>query len=339
MEKFTVFVASPSDVGKERDILEKVIKEVNLTHGTPLGYELQLWRYEDNAFASAGKPQVVINSIAKPYQLFIGIMWKRFGTPTQSYGSGTEEEYNKAYEAWQKNEVIDIMFYFCKKPVALDSLEREEDREQLGKVVNFKKAMNSKSFVWNYNNPKDFEEIIRKHLCLKMSDVIKNKTVSNAPKTKPDEDTIKIFRSTWDNMTPDLQHYLSVPYNENRMKGDGGIKTRDLLASMISNPTPELQAVMRHIPKEALPDPLEGKLVDEPYIAGENPWLSHCISASIKRLSKALPEGNQLTALDVFIDIARNGTGESVALLRKHHIDPDRIEKILKLENLHVLKG
>jgi hypothetical protein len=335
MEKYTVFVASPSDVKKERDLLENVIEEVNLTHGAPLGYELELWKYEDNAFPSAGKPQDVINSIAKPYQLFIGIMWKRFGTPTSNSGSGTEEEYNKAFEAWQKKQVIDIMFYFCKKPVSPNSLE---EIEQIGKVFKFKEAMNSKSFIWDYNNPKDFQEKIRKHLCLKMSDIIKGKSadITNA---KPDEEIIKTFRAAWDKMTPQLQSFLSVPYNENRMKGDGGIKTRDLFASMVSNPTPELRAVMQHIPKEALPQPLEGKLIDEPYIANEQPWLSHCISSSIKRLSKALPDGQMLTALDVFIDIARNGTGESVALLRRNNIDPDAIEKILQQENLQVLQG
>jgi hypothetical protein len=52
-----------------------------------------------------------------------------------------------------------------------------------------------------------------------------------------------------------------------------------------------------------------------------------------------LPEGQQLTALDVFIDIARNGTGESVAMLRRYNIDPAAIEKILQHEKLHVLRG
>lgn len=336
MEKYTVFVASPSDVARERDLLKGVIEEVNLTHGIPLGYELELWKYEDRAFPSAGKPQDVINSLLKPYQLFIGIMWKRFGTPTPSAGSGTEEEYNTAYKAWQNKEVLDIMFYFCRKPVAPDTVE---EVEQLAKVVKFKKELNSKSFIWDYKNPNDFEEKIRKHLCLKMSEVIKNRNASNVIKAKPDEETIQVFRSAWDKMTPDLQSYLSIPYNENRMKGDGGIKTQDLFASMVSNPTPELMAVMRHIPREALPEPMAGTLIDDPYIAGEKPWLSHCISASIQRLSKALPAGQQLTALDVFIDIARNGTGKSVALLRKYQIDPDRIDRILQEEKLQVLQG
>ncbi len=318
MEKYTVFVASPSDVKKERDLIENVIKEINLIHGPALGYELELWRYEENAYPSAQKPQDLINSLIKSYQIFIGMMWKRFGTATAAAGSGTEEEYTKAYKAWQNNDVIDIMFYFCKKPIAPP--DSEEEIEQMGKVLKFKKEMNGKSFIWDYSNPKDFEEKIRKHLSLKMSDVIHKKKNPNQLKAKADAETINTFKNTWDKMTPELQSFLCVPYNENRMKGDGGIQTRDLFAAMVTNPTSELQCVIRHLPKNALPEPLQGKLINEPYIANEQPWLSHCISSSIKRLSKALPPGQQLTALDVFIDIARNGTGESVNLLRKHNI-------------------
>jgi hypothetical protein len=336
MEKYTVFVASPSDVIKERDLLQHVIEDVNLTHGAPLGYELELWRYEENAYPSAERPQDLINTIMKPYQIFIGMMWKRFGTPTSSAGSGTEEEYIRAYAAWQKKDVIDIMFYFCKKPVAPDSLE---EIEQMGKVLKFKKEMNGKSFIWDYANPNDFKEKIRRHLCLMMTNVIQKKLKPNEPKTRPDEQTINTLKATWNKMTPELQSFFNVPYNENRMKGDGGIQTRDLFAAMVTNPSPELQTVMSHIPKDALPKPLEGKLVDEPYIANEQPWLSHCISSSIERLSKVLPAGQQLTALDVFIDIVRNGTGESVRLLRKHNVYPETIENILKQENLNVLKG
>jgi hypothetical protein len=123
------------------------------------------------------------------------------------------------------------------------------------------------------------------------------------------------------------------------MKGDPGIQTRDLFAAMVTNPGPEIGAVIRNIPSKALPAPLEGKTVAEPYIIREQPWLSHCISSSIKRLSKALPSGQQLSALDVFIDIARNGTGDSVKLLRENNIDPKKIEEILKKENLSVLQG
>lgn len=336
MEKYIVFVASPSDVIRERNQVENVIKEINLTHGPPLGYQLELWRYEENAYPSALKPQDLINSIIKPYQIFVGIMWKRFGTPTAAADSGTEEEYNSAYTAWQKKDVMNIMFYFCKKPF---SPEEEDELEQMAKVLKFKKEMNGKSLIWDYDTPNDFEQKIRKHLCLTMSDIIQNKKKSIRVKAIPDENAIHIFKTAWNNMTPELKNYLSVPYNENRMKGDGGIQTRDLFAAMVTNPTPGLNAVMKHFPEKAMPQPIEGKLTHEHYIADEKPWLSHCIISSIERLNKALPAGEQITPLDVFIDIARNGSGESVKLLREHNIYPETIEHILKQEHLKVLRG
>src|SRR6185436_2603019 len=116
MEKYSVFVASPGDVKSERDSLDKVIDEVNLTHGTALDYELELLTWEKNAFPAGGAPQTVINEIIDTYDIFVGIMWKRFGTPTPVAGSGTEEEYRIAYSSWEKNPEIGIMFYFSKKP-------------------------------------------------------------------------------------------------------------------------------------------------------------------------------------------------------------------------------
>lgn len=336
MEKYTVFVASPADVQKERNLIKQVIDEVNLTHGSSLGYELELWKYEDNAYPSAQRPQDLINTVAKPYQIFIGIMWKRFGTPTSTAGSGTEEEYNKAYAEWQKKNVYNIMFYFCKKKFAPESVE---ETEQMTKVLKFKQQLNSQSFIWDYNNTADFEEKIRKHLCLMMVQALKEKNNPIQHKAEPDDKVLHILRNIWGRMTPELQNFFIIPYNENRMKGDPGIQTRDLFAAMVTNPTPEIDAVMKHIPKQALPEPITGSVINERYIETEQPWLSHCIAASIERLSNALPKGQQLTALDVFIDIARNGTGDSVAMLRKHNIDTKAIDEILKKEHLEVLQA
>jgi hypothetical protein len=46
-----------------------------------------------------------------------------------------------------------------------------------------------------------------------------------------------------------------------------------------------------------------------------------------------------LTAADVFADIAKNGSGQSVALLRKHHIGSEEIDKILMRKGLDVVEA
>ncbi|MYD31374.1 MAG: DUF4062 domain-containing protein, partial [Nitrospira sp. SB0661_bin_20] len=60
-------------------------------------------RWETRTTPGFGKdPQDVINKqISDAYDIFIGIMWTRFGTPTPRAGSGTEEEFLRAYDRYK----------------------------------------------------------------------------------------------------------------------------------------------------------------------------------------------------------------------------------------------
>ena len=97
---FNVFVASPSDLIEERDLLSDVINELNHTTANILSIKLELIRWETDTFPSFGNDaQDVINKqIEDDYDIFIGIIGSKFGTPTKRFGSGTLEEFNRAYE-------------------------------------------------------------------------------------------------------------------------------------------------------------------------------------------------------------------------------------------------
>jgi len=60
-----------------------------------------------------------INNLNLPsYDIFIGILWKKFGTLTGRACSGTEEEFNRAYERYKENpSKLRIMFYFKTAPL------------------------------------------------------------------------------------------------------------------------------------------------------------------------------------------------------------------------------
>src|SRR3712207_1752082 len=100
---FRVFIASPSDVKRERMMCRSVIEEINRTwHSTHNLYLVPvMWEYD--AFPGVGvDSQAVLNSeIGNDYDIFVGIMWARFGTPTGRADSGTEEEYERAYEKYK----------------------------------------------------------------------------------------------------------------------------------------------------------------------------------------------------------------------------------------------
>ena len=110
-----VFVASPGDVKDERKLLDSVISELNKTWGHSNGVMLELLKWETDSHPGFGAdPQDVINSqIGEEYDIFIGIMWGRFGSPTKRAESGTEEEFNRAYTRLSNSSnSVQIMFYF-----------------------------------------------------------------------------------------------------------------------------------------------------------------------------------------------------------------------------------
>jgi hypothetical protein len=334
--QFRLFLASPGDVSSEREALARVIQEVNQTHGTPLGYGIELLRWESHTTPSGGRPQGVINMQIPAYDIFVGIMWRRFGTPTGVAGSGTEEEYRVAYQKWQVNNGMPLMFYFCQKPFMPRGLD---ELEQMRQVLLFRQELEQKALVWEYNSPEAFEGDIRKHLCLRMSHMVDEQRRRSAPKARPEQESIDILKALWDRMTPELQTAFSVSYNENRRAGDPGIQTRDLFAAMLRVAADQLGPIISEIPKAALPEPVRGPVAEQPYLIEEQPWLSHCVASSVTRLSKVLPDGRKLTAVDVFADIAKNGSGQSVSLLRKHHIGSEEIDQILTKKRLDVVRA
>src|SRR5258708_1732589 len=143
--KVRVFVASPGDVQHERDSLPAVIEELNTTVGESLRFVIELVRWETHCQPAMGRPQEVINEQIGAYDIFVGIMWKRFGSPTGMAGSGTEEEFNVAYEEWKRDNNLHVAFYFCQDEYKLNS---RAESEQVGKALDFQTELGKKGLVW-----------------------------------------------------------------------------------------------------------------------------------------------------------------------------------------------
>src|SRR5205085_6507734 len=166
---FRVFLASPGDVSLERDSMTGVVDDVTELQGSVLDYRLELVRWETHAAPAAGRPQQVINDIIGKYDIFVGIMWRRFGTPTGVADSGTEEEFNLAYAAWEQDQRRPLLFYFCQKPFMPRTLD---ELEQMKQVLNFKKKLEGKALFWEYNEPEKFADTIRKHLGMRVKGLV-----------------------------------------------------------------------------------------------------------------------------------------------------------------------
>jgi hypothetical protein len=162
----SVFVASPSDVDEERNRLEDIIRDLNIAWSRELGLRLELIRWETHAYPGfASDAQAVINAqIPNDYDIFIGIMWYRFGTPTGRAGSGTQEEFNRAKARFDSDPTsVQLMIYFkdTPAPVAPSKL----DYSQLAQVADFRSNLGKEGgLYWPFNTMDDFENLVRLHL-------------------------------------------------------------------------------------------------------------------------------------------------------------------------------
>ena len=169
MRLFKIFLASPGDVIKERNLIEDLVKEVNQITSLCFNVEFVLHRWE-NAYSNMGRPQQVINDQLDPENcdLFIGILWSRFGSPTgfnENIESGTEEEFQIAYKHWKLVKSPQIMFYRCVKKISAKT-----DSEQIQKVNaffnEFKHDSTHPGLYVEYQNIKQLEQNIRKSLII-----------------------------------------------------------------------------------------------------------------------------------------------------------------------------
>jgi len=160
-----VLVSSPGDVAGDRNKLEEVVSELNLTWRKRLGISFELVRWETHAFPGVGADaQDVINvQFEDDYDIFIGLFWTRFGTPTGRAGSGTEEEFNRAYDRYcHEPTKLRVMFYFKDSPPTKLS---DINLTQYALVKDFQDKLKKKGVLyWSYDTEENLAALLRIHL-------------------------------------------------------------------------------------------------------------------------------------------------------------------------------
>jgi hypothetical protein len=176
-----IFLSSPGDVPEERLRMAELTAEINDVV-PERGLKLELLRYEVDAYPDYGAPQDVVNRlIPDDFDIFVGIMWKRCGTPTGAANSGTIEEYERAVERRKSTGKPVIMFYLCNAPVPFPS---SQDVEQLKKVVEFREELQSKGLTQTYPSPEQFRAYVRGDLLKAIRDLTSTVHAAEIP-TQP----------------------------------------------------------------------------------------------------------------------------------------------------------
>ena len=134
-----VFLASPNDLEDEREAVRNAVVEFNESLADMLGYQIELSGWEETV-PGFGRPQDLINQKLDLCDLFIGLIWKRWGTPPsldENFSSGFYEEYKRAIARRESSEKPEISIFFKRVPEEY----MEDPGADLKNVLNFQKTI------------------------------------------------------------------------------------------------------------------------------------------------------------------------------------------------------
>ncbi|HYO64406.1 MAG TPA: tetratricopeptide repeat protein [Pyrinomonadaceae bacterium] len=163
LEVVNVFIASPSDLGSERKAFRLALERLNKLKAKGMGYSFEPLGWED-ALPGGGRPQKLINDDVRRCDIFVMLLWKRWGTPTGSkkFTSGTEEEFSIAFNRFKKTGSPHLLLYFRSVPQA----QMADPGDQLKKVNAFRTKIDmEKELLYKvYDRPQQWEDFLMDHL-------------------------------------------------------------------------------------------------------------------------------------------------------------------------------
>lgn len=165
VEKVRVFLASPGDVHNERNEVIKIVDQINFLISDKFRILFEVINWEKMT-PGMGRAQQVVNKkarIDRDVDLFIGVLWARFGSypGKNKYNaeSGTQEEFEQAYECFNNTGIPHIKFFWCQRNIGVRS-----SPDQLSKVQNFMDEFgpngNHPGLIKEYKTIKEFRSDI-----------------------------------------------------------------------------------------------------------------------------------------------------------------------------------
>ena len=230
MNVLRVFLASPSDLEDERKATKEMADRLNLTIRAA-GWTVELLGWEDR-LPGFGRPQAQINDDVDACDLFLGVLWCRWGSPTGEFKSGFEEEFERAISRRKRSESPEIWIYFKRVE------DTSDPGEQLQQVLAFRKKLEERRELLfkEFDNTSEWAMVCHDDL---LSYVLKRvfargipeiqSTASTAAPSRPGS-AMQTHLSGTEQGLPEQLHRVSVAIGDAARKPDSSQFNAQLLA-------------------------------------------------------------------------------------------------------------
>ena len=154
---YDILISCPGDVIEERKIIDDTITRFNALFGDTLGIALRSKHWTKDSYPESGdKPQALLNKqFVNDCDAAVAIMWGRFGTPTDEYGSGTEEEIELMLSQGKQ-----VFMYFSDAPIPPSKI----DNDQYKRVTAFRDKYKDRGIYSVYSSSEEFGKMFFAHL-------------------------------------------------------------------------------------------------------------------------------------------------------------------------------
>jgi uncharacterized protein DUF4062 len=135
----------------------------------------------------------------------------------------------------------------------------------------------------------------------------------------------------WEVFSPELQLVLSTAYQQARVESsDGVVATRHVVTALANSPNSAspLFAAYRKVPIQPIRDDLPP--VSLPDLFHYDKPMSSCVLASMERLLPHHSPTQRLLAIELAVDLLKNGHGTSVANFREAGIDAQAVDRTVR---------
>lgn len=156
---YNLLISCPGDVKNEVKLIEDAISEFNELYAEPLDITIQVRHWSKSSYAqSGGKPQALLNEqFVKKCDAAVAIFWTRFGSPTDEYDSGTEEEIEIMLQSGKQ-----VFMYFSDKPISPSQMSDESYK----KIQAFREKYKDRGIYSTYSTDEEFRKQFFAHLSM-----------------------------------------------------------------------------------------------------------------------------------------------------------------------------
>ena len=156
---YNLLISCPGDVKAEVALIESAVEEFNELYAEPLGITIKTRHWGKSSYAqSGGKPQALLNEqFVNKCDAAVAILWTKFGSPTEEYDSGTEEEIEIMLQSGKQ-----VFMYFSDKPIPPSQMNSDSYK----KILAFREKYKDKGVYFTYSSDDEFMKLFFAHLSM-----------------------------------------------------------------------------------------------------------------------------------------------------------------------------